>query len=128
MAQNLTAYLEGKSCKAFKPAPHYFSTGDYLTYFFKNDRCVAERLDDLLTVYVSPVTKELVGCKIKGIRELFRSLRSFGVVVSDGKVRLGLFFMLATKFTREHERRERYKELERLASDAEVDGELLEAV
>ena len=59
MVQNLDEYLATHQPKGFRPVPHYSSQGDFVTYYFRNDPCYAERVDDLLTVFVTFDTKEL---------------------------------------------------------------------
>jgi hypothetical protein len=90
---NLTAYIKQNSPKAFRAAPVYFPTGDFLTYLLKDGPCVAERLDDVVTVYVSRETRELIGFKVKGVSHILKKARAFGVGVAGGEgIRLGLFF------------------------------------
>jgi hypothetical protein len=89
----LTEYIEANPPKGFRSVPVYFPTGDFLTYFLKDTRHVAERLDDVTTIYLSADTRELVGVKVKGVREIMRKAGTFGVGLGDGNgVRLGLFF------------------------------------
>ena len=51
----------------FRVSPVYSPEGDTLAIFFKPDRCRSERMGQLLTVYLSEKTNELVGCKVKGV-------------------------------------------------------------
>jgi hypothetical protein len=66
MADKLTDYLQEHPCKGFRPVPF-----DFVTYYARGERCFERRIDDLLTVYLSMETEELVGCKIKGVKHLF---------------------------------------------------------
>ena len=79
MEQDLDEYLKTHKAKGFKAVPHYFGQGDFVTYYFRDDPCYAERVDDLLTVFLTFDTKELVGCKIKGVRHILRTAGNFGV-------------------------------------------------
>jgi len=89
MATTLDQYLEGKTPKGFRAVPHYFEDGDYVSFYFSDGRCYAKRVDELLTAYYSEETGELVGCKIKGVALLLRTLKEdFAVVV--GAVAAGL--------------------------------------
>jgi hypothetical protein len=74
-------------------APVYFPTGDFLTYLLKDGPCIAERLDDVVTLYLSRDKQELIGFKVKGVRHILKKAGDFGVGVGgeDG-IRLGLFF------------------------------------
>ena len=90
---NLTEYLDLNPPKAFRSAPVYFPTGDFLTYLLKDGPCIAERLDDVVTLYLSRDTRELVGFKVKGVQHILKKAGAFGVGVGGGDgVRLGLFF------------------------------------
>src|SRR3977135_1506577 len=101
MATNLDEYLESLRPKGFRPVPHYFAQGDFVTYYFRNDPCYAERVDDLLTVFVTFDTKELVGCKIKGVKHILQSAGNFGVGMDDGAVRLGMFFFVGAALAKD---------------------------
>lgn len=74
MEKNLNEFLENNRAKGFRKVLHYFPNGDFVSFYFRPDRCYAERVDDRLTVYLSMDTKELVGCKIKGVKKPFRPL------------------------------------------------------
>jgi hypothetical protein len=91
---NLNEYIKQNPPKPFRSAPVYFPTGDFLTYLLKDCPCVAERLDDVVTLYLSRDNRsELVGFKVKGVRNILKKAGTFGVVVNDcDDVRLGLFF------------------------------------
>ena len=104
--------------------PHYFPTGDYVTYYAKDERCYAERVDDLLTVFLSNETRELVGCKIKGVKRLLDAMGMFGVVVKrDDKVLLEMFFVLAKFSTKDQVQRRRYEEVIPFVKDTSIRGE-----
>jgi hypothetical protein len=121
MVQNLKQYLKEHKCKGFNPVPHYFPNGDFVSYFFRNDRCRAQRVDDLLTVYLAIETDELVGCKIKGVRHILETAGNFGVALDDGDLRLGLFFFVGAATAKDEDQKRRYDELGRIAKDATVD-------
>jgi hypothetical protein len=90
---NLREYIKQNPPKEFRAAPVYFPTGDYLTYLLQDVPYVAERLDDVVTIYLSPDSRELVGFKVKGVRHILDKAGAFGVGVGDcDGVRLGLFF------------------------------------
>jgi hypothetical protein len=93
MASGIIEYLAGKAPGPFRPVPHYFPSGDYLTYYVSDERCRARRIDDFLTVYLAEGSDQLVGCKIKGVRHILKEAGSFGCGLDDADgVRLGLFF------------------------------------
>ena len=79
MEQTLKEYLRTHPCQGFNPVPHYSALGDFLTYYFRDDRAYEQRVDEVLTVYLSMKTHELVGFKITGINPFtFRADRPLG--------------------------------------------------
>ena len=60
MAEDLMSYLDGREATGFEPRPFYSPDGDFLTFYFREDDHYAERVDELLTVYLSMDTQELV--------------------------------------------------------------------
>lgn len=71
--ENLKEYLASARHKGFVRRPRFFELGDYMTYFFSEERCWSERVDEYLTIYTGVESGELVGVKIKGI---FRALEA----------------------------------------------------
>lgn len=126
MAKDLKEHLKGRKVKDFKAVPHYFANGDYVTYYLRNDRCHAQRVDDLLTVYLAMGTDELVGCKIKGVKHILQTAGDFGVRVDDGDVHLGLFFFLGAAWTKDEAKKKRYEELGRMAKNVSLNREELQ--
>jgi hypothetical protein len=128
VAENLSEYLrerKGGGGDNFRPVPHYFPDGDFLTYHFRDEPCYARRVDDLLTVYLSMQTHEPVGCKLDGVARILRQAGDFGVSVGDGNVKLGFFLFLGAARARDADRRRHYEELKALAKDAAFDGSRL---
>jgi hypothetical protein len=121
MAQDLKEYLETNHAQGFRPVPHYFAQGDFVTYYFRNDRCYAQRLDDLVTVFLAFDSHELVGCKIKGVKHILQTAGDFGVTLDDGAVQLGLFFFIGAAMAKDEAQKKRYEELARIAKDATLD-------
>ncbi len=110
MEQDLKQYLADHPSKGFRAVPHYFPAGDYVTFYVKDERCFAERVDDLLTVFLSSETGEMVGCKIKGIKHLLAALGVFGVVVSSADLALELFCVMGKSSAKDRDQRRRYDE------------------
>lgn len=84
-----------KNCErpsTFTPTAHYNKAGDCVEFIASEDRFYAERIDDLVTVYYSYETREIIGSLIKGIRRLCEQLTErcpgFAVEIQDGRVRL----------------------------------------
>ena len=111
MEQNLKQYLSDHPCKGFRPVPHYFPKGDYVTFYAKDERCFAERVDDLLTIFLSNRTGELVGCKFEGVKQLVSEMGEFGVVFESVELALELFCVLGKSTARDRDQRRRYDEL-----------------
>ncbi len=93
MATTLTEYLKENPPGEFRSVPHYFPSGDYLTYFVSDEPCFAKRIDDVVTVYLANGSERLVGCKVKGVKHILRTAGEFRVEVQDGDVKLGFFFV-----------------------------------
>jgi hypothetical protein len=92
--KTLAEYLAEKpNCKGFNARPHYFQDGDFVSYYFREDPAFEERIDELLTIYFSMDTGEMVGCKIKGVRRILQELGNFSVTIEGGNVTLGLLFV-----------------------------------
>jgi hypothetical protein len=127
MAANLDEYLETHSPKGFRPVPHYFAQGDFVTYYFRNDPCYAERVDDLLTVFLSMDSKELVGCKIKGVKHILQTAGDFGVSLDSGAVPLGMFFFVGAALAKDAAQRSRYEQIGEKAKEVTMDRKELEA-
>ncbi|MEX0728497.1 MAG: hypothetical protein WEB58_04880 [Planctomycetaceae bacterium] len=75
--------------------PFYSREGDTLKVYLKDADNFAERLDDVVTVYLSESTNEIVGCKIKGVSHLCRQLGDFGVELTDGHITIGMLFIVS---------------------------------
>jgi hypothetical protein len=127
MEQNLTDYLKGKKCKGFRPVPHYHSGGDFVSFFFKPDRPFARKVDNFLTVYLAMDSKELVGCKIDGVKRIVRAAEDYGLLAPGGVVRLGLLLFVGAMLATEEGQRARYEEVRRVARDAELDPSELQS-
>jgi hypothetical protein len=118
MAENLNEYLKEHGCQGFNPVPHYFADGDFVAYYFSNEPSYAQRVDDLLTVYRAFDTHKMVGCKIKGVRQILKTAGAFNVAITDGQVRLALFFFVGAASAKTDYQRMVYEELRQSASDA----------
>ena len=120
MEQTLNDYLKTHPPQGFRAVPHYFPVGDYVTYYFRDERCYEERVDDLLTVYLSMTTNEVVGCKIKGVKHILRTAGEFSVTLPGGPQKLGFFFFVGASMSRGEPQQKRYLEVARHAKDAEL--------
>ena len=91
--------LSAKPAQEFKPRADYDPDGDCIEFLAKPDPFYAERVDDLVTVYYSEKTGEVVGSLIKGISALYKNLRTkmqgFCLTIEAGPIRLEHFFLAA---------------------------------
>jgi len=96
MGESLKEYIKNHPARGFRSQPHYFQEGDFVAYYIKEDVAYEERIGELVTIYRSMKSNEMVGCKIKGLKRIMKTLGDFGmlrVMIKDGKVSLGLLFM-----------------------------------
>src|SRR5207249_11210418 len=88
--------LLAKPAEQFRPTAIYDPDGDCIEFLAKPDPFYAERVDDLLTVYYSQETGEVVGSLLKGVsafcREMLQKMPSFQIEINNGRVRLGHLF------------------------------------
>ncbi len=109
----------------FKPFATYDSDGDCTEFLTSGDTFYAERVDDLLTVYRSQDTGEVIGSLVKGVsglvRKLGKNLPGLRIEIQDGSVKLEHLFLLA-HWTRESPeiRTITYKKLIWLAEESNV--------
>ena len=89
----LNEFLKENPKGAFRPWPLYVAEGDSLTFYVKDEESYGERVDDLLTIYKSIQTEEIVGCQIKGVRRKLAELNKFMVTVKSPNLELGLLFL-----------------------------------
>lgn len=89
--------LMARPSEHFEPTATYDPDGDCIEFLAKPDPFYAERIDDLVTVYYSQETHEIMGSLIKGIRafcaNVLRAMPGFKIEVSDGRVNLDHIFL-----------------------------------
>jgi hypothetical protein len=94
-AETVLRHVDPKA--KFQPIATYDRDGDCLEFLAKPDPFYAERIDDLVTVYYSQETKEIIGSIIKGVsrfqRELLKTCPGFIIEVHDGRVHLSHLFL-----------------------------------
>ena len=59
-----------------------------------------DRVDELLTVYLSLETDDLVGCQIKSIGRIMKRLRNLRILIKDKDVELRVLFFSLSCFSR----------------------------
>ncbi len=123
MADRLIDFLDGREPQGFESRPIYCRDGDFITLHLCDGDYYAERVDELLTVYLSPENNSLVGCKIKGARKLLQTLGEFGVSVENGEVSLNLLFMAGAVVS--PMKGDRYRQIGSQAPNLRIPSELL---
>jgi hypothetical protein len=128
-ARRLT--LLARPAEEFKPTASYDRDGDCIEFLAKPDVFYAERIDDLVTVYYSQETDEVIGSLIKGVsqfcRELEGHLPGFKIEIHDGPVRLQHIFlarMWSAPLDPQGLATLTYRKLIEVSRDAVVEGEL----
>lgn len=76
-------FLDGtmEGSPTFRAEPWYNPDGDCLIYQIADEAFVAERVDDLLTVYRSMFNRRTIGFQIKGVRAILNKFGYDGLAV-----------------------------------------------
>lgn len=82
---------ENPPAKKFVPYCYLSEEADALTVYFEGDADYSERVSDHVKLYRSLETKEIVGCRIKGIAGILEDLPNYIKVNHDG-IQLSLIF------------------------------------
>lgn len=125
--------LYARPADQFRPSAVYDRDGDCIEFIAKSDPFYAERIDDLVTVYYSQETGELVGSLIKGVSkfcaEMAESMPGFRIEIHDGPVHLMHIFR-AQLWSSAHDpndlRTLTYRKLIDVAGETVIEGELCE--
>lgn len=80
-AHFLTDMMEGTS--HFRAEPWYNPAGDCIVFQTHDEAVVAQRVDDLLTVYNSAIDDRPIGFQIKGVTAIVRKLGVDGLAVAS---------------------------------------------
>ncbi|HUY88423.1 MAG TPA: hypothetical protein VMV10_06795 [Pirellulales bacterium] len=128
--------LLARPAEQFEPTATYDPDGDCIEFLAKPGPFYGERVDDLVTVYYSQETNEVVGSLIKGVskfcNDVLTKMPGFKIEIRDGRVRLVHIF-LARLWSAERDPQElttlTYKKLIDVAEETavEVDAELCNA-
>src|SRR5438093_10153267 len=80
--------LLARPAEQFRPTASYDPDGDCIEFLAKPDPFYAERVDDLVTVYFSQETGEIIGSLLKGVSrfctEFSKKNPGFKIVIEDG--------------------------------------------
>jgi hypothetical protein len=123
--------LLAKSADQFRPTAVYDPDGDCIEFLAKPDPFYAERIDDLLTVYYSQETGEVVGSLLKGVsrfcRQMLEKMPGFRIEIHDGRVQLVHIFrarLWSSQFDPQAMPALVYRKLIEVAESAEVEAEM----
>jgi hypothetical protein len=123
--------LLARPAEQSEPTAAYDPDGDCIEFLAKPDPFYAERVDDLLTVYYSQETDEVIGSLLKGVsrfcKQMLEKMPGFKVEIHDGRIRLVHIFrarLWSSKLKPQDMPALVYQKLIDVADDAEVDAEL----
>jgi len=126
--------LLARSADTFKPTATYDPDGDCVEFLAKPDTFYAERIDDLVTVYYSQETGEVIGSLIKGeskfCREMLTKMPGFRIEIHDGPVSLQHIFLArlwSTDAQPDDLATLTYRKLVEVSRETTVDGDLCPA-
>jgi hypothetical protein len=125
--------LAGQAEK-FSPTAYYDPDGDCIEFLARRDNFYADRVDDLVTVYYSEETHEVIGSLLKGVtrlcEQLLERLPGFKIEIQPGRVKLVHIFqakLWASELNPGDLATLTYKKLIDVARDADVEVELKRA-
>jgi len=75
----LSEYMQG--APEFRPEPWYNPHGDCVVFQMANEAIVADRVDEVLTIYRSACDNRAIGFQIKGVAALIRRLGLEGFMI-----------------------------------------------
>lgn len=85
-----------RAAEPFAPTATYDPDGDCVEFLSRADAFFAERVDDLVTVYYSQDTEEVIGALIKGVntfcKKVLEKNPGFKIEIIDGRVKLVAVF------------------------------------
>jgi len=124
--------LLAKPAERFKPTATYDPDGDCVEFLANPDPFYAERVDDLVTVYYSQETDEVIGSLIKGVSKFcgrfLDRMPGFRIEVRDGRVKLEHVFR-ARLWSSDHRPGEMptliYEKLIDVAEETDAEAELV---
>ena len=114
---------------AFQPSATYDPDGDCIEFFAKPDSFYGERIDDLVTVYYSQESKEIIGSLIKGVHSFLNKHPGLKIDIQDGRVRLVHLFRASYWNKQDPQQIESrtYRKLIEFAEESNVEAELVPA-
>ncbi len=119
-----TSLLEGVSEPETVPQAFYNKDGDCIEFLISNESYYAERVDDLLTVYHSQESDDIVGSLVKGVstfvRHVLQASPGFAIEIQDGEMCLTHLFTAGMWQSGDDVRVQAYKRLRDSAGEHHV--------
>ncbi len=116
----------------FEPTSTYDPDGDCIEFVARPDSFYGERVDDLLTVYYSHETNEVIGSLLKGVSGFCASMLEkcpgFKIEIQDGRVRLEHLFLAklwSTEFDKDNVAVVTYRKLIEVAEETKAEAQIL---
>ena len=124
-----------QSAGPFRPSAYYDPDGDCIEFLACPDNFYGERVDDLVTVYLSEESGEIVGALLKGVtgfcERTLQKLPGFKIEIEHGRVKLVAIFtagLWSTDINPDHVKTVRaYKKLIDVATQTGVEVQLKRA-
>jgi hypothetical protein len=123
--------LLARPAAQFEPTATYDPDGDCIEFLAKPDPFYAERVDDLVTVYYSQETNEVIGSLLKGVRgfcdRISQTMPGFKIEIKDGRVRLVHIFrarLWTSNINPNDLATLTYEKLIQVAEESEVEAEM----
>jgi hypothetical protein len=77
----LSEFVEGE--ERLEPGPWYNPDGDCIIYQIADEAIIADRIDNVLTIYRSAITEKAIGYQIKGVGALMGIFGLDGMLVES---------------------------------------------
>jgi len=122
MATDLSTFLDREMTEGeFTPYVEFSPEADALTFYFRPDADYSERLTDHITLFRSiDDNSQLVGCRVKGVRDVIDEAGNYIDVDHDG-IKLSIIFLSVQGKMPKEEMREVVRELGRAAKDSNLE-------
>lgn len=117
---DILTLLESEQTREFRPYVEISKEADAINVYFRPDADYSKRLTDHVTLFLALKDNSIVGCRIKGIRDLLRDLPNFVDIDHDG-VKLKLIFWSFRGSAKDDYARDAINELARGAGELELE-------
>lgn len=110
----------------FQPSATYDADGDCIEFLIAPEPFYGERIDDLVTVYCSQESKEIIGSLIKGVHAFLKKHPGLKIEIQDGRVRL-VHLLRASYWNKQDPGQiesRTYQKLIKVAEESDVQAEL----